>query len=344
MREHDVVIRSAVDVAGTLCLPEGADPAAGASPAPAVLLIGGTGADTRDGDLEAAAGPDGTPAPGTLRQLAHRLAHEGIASLRWDRRGFGQSGGERADNDYDTDVEDALACLRWARGRPEIDPARVAVAGHSAGALVVCLVCRDAPGEVAAAGLLGALSTPIEDMLRANLGLLTRRWDELTAEQQAWLAAERPAQLLRAEGLERVIEAARRGDEAVRLEGHGLTLDVPTRRLRQDIERSYEAEMRHVQCPALVLHGGDDLNVGVENALVTYRALRDAGNERVHLVVLPGLEHYFCPVSAEASRRVWERLSLEALHQPMAAEALDAIASWARSVLDVRPPSSVSGR
>jgi pimeloyl-ACP methyl ester carboxylesterase len=325
-----------------LCLPEGAASAVAAPPVPAILLIGGTGADTRDGDLEAA-GTDAAPSPGTLRQIAHRLAHEGIASLRWDRRGFGRSGGERADNDYGSDVEDALACLRWARGRPEIDPARVAVAGHSAGALVVCLVCREAPGEVAAAGLLGALSTPIEDMLRANLGLITRRWDELTGEQQAWLVKERPAQLLRAEGLERLIEAAQRGDETVRLEGHGLTLDLPTRRLRQDIHTSYEAEMRHVRCPALVLHGGDDLNVDVDNALVTYRALRNAGNDRVDLVVLPGVEHYFCPVSADPRRRVWERLSLEALLRPMAGRALGAIAAWAGAVLGPTP-TSVSGR
>jgi acetyl esterase/lipase len=98
-----------------------------------------------------------------------------------------------------------------------------------------------------------------------------------------------------------------------------------------------------VRCPALVLHGGDDLNVDVDNALVTYRALRNAGNDRVDLVVLPGVEHYFCPVSADPRRRVWERLSLEALLRPMAGRALGAIAAWAGAVLGPTP-TSVSGR
>lgn len=343
MWEHDVVIPSAVEVAGTLCLPEDASPRA---PVPAILLIGGTGADTRDGDLDPLA--EGGPAPGTLRRIAHHLAQSGIASLRWDRRGFGRSGGRVEDNDYDTDAADALACFRWAQARPEIDSSRVAAAGHSAGALVVCLLCRDI-GEgtgdgIAGAALLGALSSPIEDMLRANLGLVTRTWDGLTEEQRAWLVRERPAQLVRAEGLDRLIEAARRGDEAVHLEGHGLALDAPTRRLRQDLGRSYEDEMRHIRCPTLVLHGGDDLNVGVDNALVTYRALRRAGNDDVRLVVLPGLEHYFCPVCTDPSQRVWDRLTMAALRRPMATEALAAIASWARTVLGRADAGSVSAR
>jgi hypothetical protein len=42
----------------------------------------------------------------------------------------------------------------------------------------------------------------------------------------------------------------------------------------QDPSTSYESEFRHVGCPALVLHGGDDLNMPANNALTAYRALR----------------------------------------------------------------------
>src|SRR3712207_4884327 len=104
MREHEVVVPSAVDIAGVLCLPEHVEGAV-----PAVALIAGSGADTRDGDLPLEfAGA--RPAPGTMRRIAHHLAHAGVASLRWDRRGFGQSGGDPATVGYDTDVDDAVAC------------------------------------------------------------------------------------------------------------------------------------------------------------------------------------------------------------------------------------------
>jgi pimeloyl-ACP methyl ester carboxylesterase len=272
-----------------------------------------------------------------MRRIAHHLAHFGIASLRWDRRGFGVSGGSADEVDYDTDVEDAIACFRWLAARPEVDGARVAVSGHSAGALVTCRVCRQIP-EVAGALFLGALASPIEDMLRWNVARVSHHWANFSSEQQAWLEREMPSQLMRAESVEVLLAAARRGDETVHLEGRGLALDVRTARIRQDLDTSYADEFRHVSCPALVLHGGDDLNVAVDNAHVAYRALRAAGNDEVDLLILAGLEHYFCPVSPDPALRIWERVSLEAIRRPMAAAALDAIAHWAaRTLASVGP-------
>lgn len=331
MREHEVVVPSAVEIAALFCRPEGAT---ARSRVPAVALIAGSGADTRDGDLVPPWPSDATdvPAPGTMRRIAHHLAHHGIASLRWDRRGFGASGGSAAEADYTTDLADATACFRWLQAEPAIDPARVGVAGHSAGALVACRVCRDVD-DVAGAGLLGALASPIEDMLRWNVGRARRHWGELTTEQQEWLVRELPAQLVRGEGLERLLDAARRGKETVSMEGHGVSIEMRTARLRQDLETSYAAEFRHVSCPALVLHGGDDLNVPVADAFVTYRALREAGNDRVTVTVVEGLDHYFNPVSPDPGQRIWERLSLQSLRRPMAREALETITGWFATTL-----------
>lgn len=323
-----MAIPTPAGLAGVLCLPEDA------SAAPAVLLLGGSGADTRDGDLEPGwpPGTTGLPAPGTLRRIAHRLAGAGVATLRYDRRGFGASGGERGEADYDTDLEDALAALAWLRARPEINPARVAVAGHSAGALTACHVCRDDP-DVAGAMLVGGLASSIEDLIRDNLGRAGRHWHEFAAEQRAWLEANMPALLVRAEGVERYLDAAKRGDENVVLEGRGLTLEMRTTRTRQDLGTDYAAEFRHVRCPALVLHAGDDLNVPVADALTAFRVLRSAGNHAVQLTVLPGLDHYFNPVPADPALRVWNRVSLEGLRRPMAPEALDVIERWTVRVL-----------
>ncbi len=330
MREHAVAISSSFGLAGVLCLPQ----VANGRRAPAIALLGGSGADTRDGDLEPGwpAGTPNLPAPGTLRRIAHRLASVGVATLRWDRRGYGESGGKAEDGDYDSDLADALAAVAWLRETDDVDPDRVGVAGHSAGALTACRVCRDDP-DVAAAAFLGALASPIEDMLRWNLGRVADHWERFSPEQRAWLTEHLPASLVRGEGVERYLEAARRGEATVVLEGRGLSVELRTARTRQDLATSYEGEFRPVRCPALVLHGGDDLNVPVADALTAYRALRASGNDHVELAVLPGLDHYFNPTSADPAERVWERVSLESLRRPMATEALDVIAGWAARVL-----------
>jgi uncharacterized protein len=300
MREHDVAVPSRFGLAGVLCVPEDA------AAAPALVLLGGSGADTRDGDLEPGwpPGTTGLPAPGTLRRIAHRLAGAGVATLRYDRRGFGASGGRREEADYDSDLEDALAAVGWLRERDGIDAGRVGVGGHSAGVLTACHVCRDDP-DLAAALLLGGLASSIEDLIRENLGRAVRHWDRFSAEQRAWLEENLTAMLVRAEGVERYLEAARRGEPSVTLEGRGLTLELRTARTRQDLATAYDAEFRHVQCPALVLHGGEDLNVPVADALTAYRILRDAGNDAVQLTVLPGLDHYFNPVLGDP---IWNRV------------------------------------
>ena len=331
MREHEVAIESPFGLAGVLCVPEDASVR---RPAPAVVLLGGSGADTRDGDLEPGwpAGTPDLPAPGTLRRIAHRLASVGVATLRWDRRGFGGSGGRAEDSDYTSDLEDALAATAWLRTRGEINPARVGVAGHSAGALTACRVCRDDP-DIAAAVFLGALASPIEDMLRWNLGRVARHWERFTPDQRTWLSEQLPASLVRGEGIDHYLEQAKRGDPKVVLEGRGVTVEMRTSRLRQDLATSYEEEFRPVGCPALVLHGGDDLNVPVVDAFTAYQTLRAAGNDDVRLAVLPGLDHYFNPTLADPDERVWQRVSLESLRRPMAVEALAEVARWAVRVL-----------
>lgn len=331
MREVDVRLSSDIEIAGTVCLPEDATAVA---PVPAVLLLGGTGGDTRDGDMapERTPGIHNPPKRGLLRRIAHELAQHGIASLRCDKRGCGESGGTADESNYDTDLVDNTAAFRFLQRFEGIDPDRVAVAGHSAGALNACLLCRDIP-EVVAAGMLGALYGPIDDLVRFNWPRIATFWDQFSDEQRAWLKRERPREVVGAFQTEAFIQAALRGDETVELEAQGIRMTFNTVRFKQDYDRPCSEEFRHVRCPALVLHGGSDMNVKVEDALGTYQALKDAGNEDVDLVILPGLDHSYQPVSHDPLERVWDRVTLNTFGRPVSPLALRAISAWAERVL-----------
>ncbi|RFS45644.1 alpha/beta fold hydrolase [Micromonospora craniellae] len=109
-------------LAGTLALPDGP------GPYPAVLLIFGSGRLDRDagaGRVRSGIGP----------ALAMALADNGIASLRYDRRGVGDTPGDWLTTGFLDNRADAAAALRSLATHPQIRSGRVAALGHSEGAL-----------------------------------------------------------------------------------------------------------------------------------------------------------------------------------------------------------------
>lgn len=57
-----------------------------------------------------------------------------MASFRYDKRGAGDSHGDWRKGGFWDNVADCEAAVEMLRARPELDPYRVAVAGHSEGA------------------------------------------------------------------------------------------------------------------------------------------------------------------------------------------------------------------
>lgn len=343
MRESTVAFEpeAGLTITGALCLPEDASDA---RPAPGIVLLGGTGGDTRDGDMAPERSPHSADAPkrGLQRRLAHSLAEGGVATLRFDKRGCGESGGTADASDYETDLVDNVAAVRFIRARPEIDARRVGVCGHSAGAFNACLVAREIP-DIACAGLLGALFGTIEELVEWNWGRVAAQWPSLSDEQRDWLRANRPRDVVGAFRTKEFIAAARRGDDKVRLEAEGASAELDLVRFRQDMERPVANEFRHVRCPALVLHGGDDMNVHVEDAIGTYQALRKAGNDQVDLVIIPGLDHSFQPLEGDTAKRMWDRFTLATMGRPVSPVAIGAVTSWAARVLCAEVPPRLRG-
>lgn len=70
--------------------------------------------------------------------MARMLTDWGYATLRFDFRGCGQSGGKRGYVLCHDQVADAKNALNWLAHRPEIDPNRIGVIGHSFGAAIAC--------------------------------------------------------------------------------------------------------------------------------------------------------------------------------------------------------------
>lgn len=88
--------------------------------------------------------------------LAQYLAERGIASLRLDFRGSGDSEGQFSEMTVDSEVSDAIQGLRFLSTFPGIDPKRIGILGNSFGGAVAVLAASQVP-EVRSIALLAAL-------------------------------------------------------------------------------------------------------------------------------------------------------------------------------------------
>lgn len=131
--------------------------ASGSLPGPAALLISGSGPVDRNSNAKR------LPI-NVMGQIATILATSGITSLRYDKRGVGQSGGDYLSTGFDDNISDARAALETLRARPEVDADQVVAIGHSEGALIASALAVDE--QLAGVALLAGAATNGKDVLR----------------------------------------------------------------------------------------------------------------------------------------------------------------------------------
>jgi len=152
VRELPIRLAGDPGIAGSLLLPDGT------GRFPAVLIASGSGPLDRDSNHRRARFD-------VARQLAQALADAGLASLRYDKRGVGESTGDWRAAGLHDNVDDLGAALATLAAHPEVDADRLLLAGHSEGALLAAaLAARGA--AVRGVVLLSVSATPGEELLR----------------------------------------------------------------------------------------------------------------------------------------------------------------------------------
>ena len=100
---------------------------------PVVILISGSGRHDRDGAI---------PTHKPFLVLSDYLTRQGIAVLRYDDRGFGESTGDFSKATTADFAQDVLSAVSFLKSREDIDTKRIGLIGHSEGGIIAPLVAN----------------------------------------------------------------------------------------------------------------------------------------------------------------------------------------------------------
>jgi uncharacterized protein len=259
----------------------------------AALILSGSGPLDRDSNMKGQVLDVG-------RALADALAAAGVASLRYDKRGVGESGGDYQRTGFEQETDDARAALAALRETSD----RIVVIGHSVGATIAIRLA--ASEALAGAVLLCAALSPGDAVMRQQSERITAtmpRFGRLFLRRQ-----------------DRVREKllASTGD-TIRI---GLAT-LPARWFREYMAYDPAADVRAIGCPLLAITGRKDIQVDPDDvarigALVSTPFTGETPDDLTHLLRTspdpPGLKAYRTQIK-----------------QPTDAALLDRVARWVAS-------------
>ena len=236
---------------GTLTLPEGFD-----ASTPTLIMITGSGLQNRDEEIFGHK---------PFAVLADALARNGIASLRYDDRGFGQSSGDLVYATAEDFKEDAAAGIELLRGRF----AKVGALGHSEGGSIAFMLAAEKKVDFVVS-LAGAIVSGKEILLSQNrLALLQAGYSEEVTS--LYLSA-----------LEDIFEQIQEGlapslpESALPEELHknlqAVAVQAGTTYMRHFLETDISKVLHKVACPVLALSGTKDVQVDCARNLAALRS------------------------------------------------------------------------
>ncbi len=302
-----------VTLGGTLTLPNSI------GRFPAVLLIAGSGPNTRN---ETIAGHK------IFLAIADYLTRHGIAVLRYDKRGVGQSTGNYGAATTLAFASDALAGVEYLKTVKQVDPKEIGLVGHSEGAEIAPIVA-DRSKSVAFIVMLGGPGVPGYKIVMSQVALIDKASGVKKSSLDSALALERRIlTIVRTEKdsaraalkLRDILEKENKEQAAA---ANASVSELLSPWYREFVSYDPRPALEKVKCPVLALWGSKDLQVPpAENMPAVRKALRKGGNRNFKLVEMKGLNHLF------QTAKTGSPLEYGMIKEAISPRALSTVTKW----------------
>ena len=309
-REQEVTIPARYPLAATLTLPTSPEGTADAK-LPVVVMVHGSGDLDRDENTKRLR-------INAFKELSDAIAPLGFATLRYDKRGVGKSGGSFLEAGFFDLVDDAEAAARFARAHPALDPERVLLLGHSEGCMVAPEVHARSP--VQGMILLAPCAEPLAD---TTAWQREQMYEDLRTLKgfSGWLV-----RLLKVENKIRKMNddmiAAIRGSDAPVVKYKGKKINAKWQREHESFD--VRIPLRETSCPVLAIAGDKDVQAKPEHA----QAVCDLAQGPCESLVIADMTHLLRKTSKELRFSAIFNDYRNQVKQPIEPELTAAVARW----------------
>lgn len=283
-KEEDITFRNeAMDIklSGTLTIPDKT------GKYPAVVMVTGSGPQDRNEEIMGHK---------PFLVIADHLTRHGIAVLRYDECGVGESEGNYGASTIPSFADDAAAAITYLKTRADIDPQKIGVIGHSeGGAVAVMLASKKIPAfiiSLAGPGVNGCevMRSQREAILRLSGfadNYITQYNGAMAQIEELILNAVTEKEVL-TEKTEAIIAGTPLAGQAEILIRQ-MTTPAMISLLRYDPAVYFKS----VTCPVLALNGDKDVQVIAKPNLEGFKQITVNGNKQVTIKEYPDLNHMF---------------------------------------------------
>lgn len=308
-------VKAGIQLAGTLTFPKGK------GKFPAVILISGSGAQDRNEEIVGHK---------PFLVISDYLTRNGIAVLRFDERGVGESEGDFATattTDFATDVE---AALNFLKTKKQIDQGNIGLIGHSEGGIIAPLLASKS-SDVNFIVMLAGPGLPGMELMLSQKAAAERAGG---ANEMQIAMARKPV-----EEAYKIILASEAGPElTATIQEHfkkayagamsenqivQFSKQITTPWWVKFLKNDPSVYLKKVNVPVLAMNGSKDVQVPADENLSAIEAeLTKGGNKNVTIKKFKNLNHLFQESETGLPSEYGK------IEQTFSAEAMEFMTQW----------------
>lgn len=265
-------------------------------------------------------------------QLARSISEAGFIVLRFDKRGVGKSGGEYFETGMWDRVDDVEACVKYLENRPEVDPKRIVLLGHSEGCMLATAV--NARHPVAGMVLIGGAAETLEQASARQRKLAIDEIIKAKGVKGALcrlLKADKLAEKQNAKMIEKIMKSS---NDTVKFS----FVKLNAKWLREHYLYNVMQDLKKAVCPVLALTGSKDCQADPER-IKAVPGLLPKGEYRIIEDMDHSLKIHKGGISVNTVVKQYKLSEKEPIHPELEKAVLDWLANFNGSVLKFRTRS-----